>query len=138
MSGRQARTDARGARRREHEQRDDRDEWDDLEDRRNGRRISPGVVFLAIAIVGSIAYMAFVFTVRENSQIPLMASGLVVLAIVFVALAVYCLREALRAGLEDRGRWALGVAIVGGGAAIAAAVAVAGALILFQLASPPA
>jgi hypothetical protein len=53
-----------------------------------GRRgISPGVVFLAIALVGSVAYVAYAITVRDASQIPLLASGAVVLAIVFGALA---------------------------------------------------
>jgi hypothetical protein len=103
-----------------------------------GRRgISPGVVFLAIALVGSVAYVAYAITVRDASQIPLLASGAVVLAIVFGALAVYCLRETWRAGLEDRGGRALLIALVGGGAAIAASGCLAGALILFLLASGP-
>ena len=48
-----------------------------------GRRISPGVIFLVVAIVGSIAYMAYTVTVRDTSQIPLLASGAIVLAVVF-------------------------------------------------------
>jgi hypothetical protein len=101
-----------------------------------GRRISPGVVFLVIAIVGSIAYMAYTVTVRDTSQIPLLASGAVVLAIVFGALAAYCLRSIWRSGTDRRrgGRTVL-VALVGGGAAIAAAGFAAGAIILFQVAS---
>jgi hypothetical protein len=101
----------------------------------SGRRISPGVVFLAIAIVGSVAYLAFAFTVRDASQIPLLASGAVVLAVAFGALAIYSLRATWRAGSEGRGGKALLVALVGGIAAIAAAGAIAGALILFQIAS---
>jgi hypothetical protein len=103
-----------------------------------GRRsVSPGVVFLAIALIGSIAYVAYAITVRDASQIPLLASGAVVLAIVFGALAAYCLRETWRAGLEDRGGRALLIALVGGVAAIAASGCLAGALILFLLASGP-
>ena len=97
------------------------------------RRISPGLVFLAIALVGSIAYVAVRVTVRDASQIPLLASGAVVLALVFGALAVYCLRATWRAGAEGRGGRAMLIALVGGGAAIAAAGCLAGALILFQL-----
>ncbi len=100
-----------------------------------GRRISPGVVFLVLAIVGSIAYMAYTVTVRDTSQIPLLASGAVVLAIVFGALAAYSLRAAWRAGADDRGGRAMLAALVGGGAAIAAAGFAAGAIILFQVAS---
>ena len=99
-----------------------------------GRRISPGIVFLAVAIVGSIAYMAYAVTVRDTSQIPLLASGAIVLAVVFGALAVYSLRATLRAGTDGRDRRALLVALVGGGAAIAAAGFAAGAIILFQVA----
>lgn len=100
-----------------------------------GRRISPGVIFLVVAIVGSIAYMAYTVTVRDTSQIPLLASGAVVLAVVFAALAAYCLRSTWRAGTDGRGGRALLVALVGGGAAIAAAGFAAGAIILFQVAS---
>lgn len=99
-----------------------------------GRRISPGVVFLVVAIVGSIVYMAYAVTVRDTSQIPLLASGAVVLAVVFGALAAYCLRSIWRSGAEERGGRALLVALVGGGAAIAAAGFAAGAIILFQVA----
>lgn len=100
-------------------------------------RVSPGVIFLVVAIVGSIAYMAYTVTVRDASQIPLLASGAVILAIVFGALAVYSLRAIWRAGDEDRGRRALLIALVGGGAAMAAAGFVAGAIILFQVAAGP-
>jgi len=99
------------------------------------RRISPGVVFLVLAIVGSIAYMAYTVTVRDTSQIPLLASGAVVLAVVFVALAAYCLRSILRAGADGGGGRVVLVALVGGGAAMAAAGFAAGAIILFQVAS---
>jgi hypothetical protein len=100
----------------------------------SGRRISPGVVFLAIALVGSAAYLAYVVTVRDASQIPLLASGAVVLGISFLALALYSLQAAWRAGMEDRGRRALLLGLLGGIAAMATAGAFAGAFILFQLA----
>ena len=99
------------------------------------RRISPGLIFLIVAVVGSIAYMAYTVTVRDTSQIPLLASGAVVLAVVFAALAAYCLRAILRAGKEGGGGRVVLVALVGGGAAMAAAGFAAGAIILFQVAS---
>jgi hypothetical protein len=104
---------------------------------RTGRGMpSPGLIFLAVAVIGSIVYMAFVISVRDSSQIPLMASGAVVLALVFGALAAYSLRATLRAGTEPgQGGRAMGIAIVGGLAAMAAAGFAAGALILFQIGS---
>ena len=100
-----------------------------------GRRISPGAIFLIIAIIGSIAFTAYFLTVREATQIPLLAAAAVVLAIVFAALAVYCLRSVLRGGVEHvgGGRLLL-IGLVGGVAAMVAAGAAAGAIILFQLA----
>jgi hypothetical protein len=102
-----------------------------------GRRISPGVIFLVVAIIGSIIYMAYTVTVRDTSQIPLLASGAIVLAVVFAALAAYSLRATLRAGQDGRDGRAVLVALVGGGAAMAAAGFAAGAIILFQVASGP-
>ena len=103
---------------------------------RRGSRLTPGVVFLAVAILGSVLYMVFVISVRDSSQIPLMASGAVVLALVFGALAIYSLRSVLRAGLEpDAGGRAMLIALIGGVAAMAAAGFAAGAIILFQIGS---
>ena len=105
------------------------------EPRGRGRRISPVAIFLVIAIVGSIAYMAYVLTVREATQIPLLASGAVILAIVFTALAAFCLRSIWRGGTEPgQGGRTMLTAIVGGLAAMAAAGFVAASIILFQLA----
>ncbi len=98
-------------------------------------RPTPGLVFLVIAVVGSIAYLLYAITVRDASQIPLLASGAVVLGIAFGALAIYCLRASWRAGGDGRGGRALFVALIGGGAVIATAGCLAGALILFQLAA---
>jgi hypothetical protein len=88
-----------------------------------------------VAIVGSLVYAAYTVTVRDTSQIPLLASGAVVLAIVFAALAAYSLRAVLRAGQDGRDGRAMLVALVGGGAAMAAAGFAAGAIILFQVSS---
>ena len=101
----------------------------------SGRRISPGLIFLIVAIVGSLLYLVYAISVRDASQIPLLASGTVVLALVFGALAVYCLRATWKAGGEGRGGRAMLVALVGGFAAIASAGAFAGAIILFQIAN---
>ena len=102
---------------------------------RGGLRPTPGLIFLLIAVVGSIAYLLYAVTVRDASQIPLLASGAVVLGLAFGALAIYCLRSSWRVGADGRGGRAFGVALIGGGAAIAAAGCLAAAIILFQLAA---
>ena len=125
--------------RRAHREDDDVGYDDRYEPPRGGGRISPGAVFLVFAVIGSVAFTAYFLTVREATQIPLLAAASVVLAIVFAALAVYCLRSLWRAGRErgNGGRMLL-VALVGGFAAIAAAGAAAWAIILFQLATTAA
>ena len=100
-----------------------------------GRRISPGLIFLGVALVASVAYVGYAVTVRDASQIPLLASGAVVLGIAFAALTVYAFAATLQAGREGRGGRSLLIAVVGGLAAIGTAAALAGAVILFQLAS---
>ena len=70
----------------------------------------------------------------EGSQIPLLASGAVVLGIAFAALALYCLSAVWRAGVDGRGGTAIVLGLVGGVAAIIAAGCVAGAIVLFMLA----
>src|SRR5204863_5025144 len=42
-------------------------------------------VLILVALVLSLAYVGYAITVRDPSQIPLLASGLVVLGIVFIA-----------------------------------------------------
>ena len=101
---------------------------------RGGLRISPGVIFLVIALVLSVVYAVYAITVRDTSQIPLLASGAVVLGIAFGAFALYALSAVWRAGIEGRGGRAILMGIVGGGAAMVAAGCLAGAVVLFMLA----
>jgi hypothetical protein len=99
-----------------------------------GFRLSPGVVFLAIALVLSVVYGIYALTVRDTSQIPLLASGAVVVGIAFGALALYSLSAVWRAGTDGRGGRAILHGIVGGVAAMVAAGCLAVAIILFMLA----
>jgi membrane protein YdbS with pleckstrin-like domain len=105
---------------------------------RAGRRsISPGLVFLAVALIGSVVFALYAVTVRDASQIPLLAAGGVVLGIVFIALAAYTLRATWRAGIEERSGRALALAFGGGIAAIIGFGCIAGAIILFLLSQAP-
>jgi MFS family permease len=98
-------------------------------------RITATLVMVAVAIVGSFAFLAYALTVREATQIPLLAAGLAVLGIVFGALAVSGLVATYRAGDEGRSMRALGLAILGGIASIISLLCFAGA-ILGALLSP--
>jgi hypothetical protein len=87
-------------------------------------------VLIVIALVLSLAYVAFAISVRDASQIPLLASGLVVLGIVFVAIAAVGGRAAWRSSVRGSDARAFGHAIVGGLASLVAAGCIAMAVIL--------
>ncbi len=81
---------------------------------RRRRRISiPGIV-LGLAILGSIAFIGYVVLRIEDNQIPLMASGFVVLGASLAAVAIWCLLGMWRAASRARGGRAFGLAILGG------------------------
>ncbi len=105
--------------------------------RSNRPRVSPGPVMLAIALGGSVLFALYTVTVRDASQIPLLASGAAVLGIAFGALAIYSVRSTWRFGVAGRNQRALLLAVAGGFAAIIAAGCFAGAIILFMLSRPP-
>jgi len=95
-------------------------------------------VLIVIALIASLAYLAFAFTVRDASQIPLLASGAVVLGLVFAAIAAVGARATWRSSVDGRDGRALAHALVGGFACLAAAGCFAGAIILFLLRQVPA
>src|SRR4249919_4023487 len=103
----------------------------------SARRLSPGLVILAIALVGSVAFLLYAIVVRDPSQIPLLASGAVVLGIVFAALAAYSLRATWRAGVAERNGRAIALGLLGGFAAMISAGCFALAIIGFLLRQPP-
>ena len=93
-------------------------------------------VLILIALVLSLGWLAFTVTVRDASQIPLLASGTVVLGIVFAAIAIVGGRATWRSSVRGRDARAFGHAILGGFAWLAAAGCFAAALMLFILKGP--
>lgn len=99
--------------------------------------VSATGVLIVIALIASIAYLAYAITVRDASQIPLLASGAVVLGIVFTAIAVVGARATWRSSVDGRDARAFGHAVLGGIAALIAAGCFAGAIILFLVRQAP-
>jgi hypothetical protein len=95
--------------------------------------VSATGVLLTIALIGSLLFFAYVITVRDATQIPLLAAGAVVLGIVFVAIAIVGGRATWRSSVSGRDARAFGHALVGGVAALVAAGCFAGAIVLFLL-----
>ena len=119
----------------------DEDRWDEPPRRASRRRgvylgpihVTPVRVVLLIALIGTLAYLAYALTVRDASQIPMLASGAVVLGLVFLGLAVAGGQGTLVAGRERRNRDAIALALGGGIAAIIGFGAIAGAIVLAML-----
>jgi hypothetical protein len=88
-------------------------------------------VLIVVALVLSLAYVGYAITVRDPSQIPLLASGLVVLGLVFGAVSAVGARAAWRSSVRGSDARAFGHALVGGFASLVAAACVALAVILF-------
>ncbi len=99
-------------------------------------RITPARVFLAIALIGSLAYTGYAVTVRDADQIPALASGAALLGIVFTALAITGVVATLRAAREGAAGRSVLYAVLGGVAALVAFGCFAGAAILAILARP--
>jgi hypothetical protein len=87
-------------------------------------------VLILIALVLSLAYVAYAISVRDASQIPLLASGLVVLGLVFLAIAAVGGRATWRSSVRGSDARAFGHAILGGVASLVAAGCFALAVIL--------
>lgn len=97
---------------------------------RRRRLVTPTRVTIAVALIGSLAYLVYAISVRDTRQIPLLASGAGVLGIVFALLAVAGGVSTFRAGRDGHFLRALGMAIAGGVAGMIAAGALAFAFVL--------
>jgi hypothetical protein len=92
-------------------------------------RITPTRVLFVVALVGSLAYLAYAISVRDASSLPMLASGATVLGLVFVALAIAGAISMRQASLERRDARAIAMAVGGGISAMIAAGCFAGAVV---------
>jgi len=93
--------------------------------------ITPLRVFLAIALVGGMAFLAWSVFARDASyQVPMMATGFAVCGIVLAVVAAMSVGKIISAGREGRDGTAVVTAIVGGILAMAAMLMLAGAVIM--------
>ncbi len=77
-------------------------------------KVTPAVVLVAIAMVGSLAFILYVVFRVEDEQIPLLGAGFAVLGASFAAIAIGSLVGMWRAASRARAGRALGLAILGG------------------------
>ena len=100
-------------------------------------RVTPTRVFLVIALLGSLLYFVYAVTVRDTSQIPALASGALVLGLVFGMLATAGGIETYRAARADRPARSVMAAVLGGVAGIVSLGCFAAAAILAILSRAP-
>ena len=104
--------------------------YDDRDPRARRRfRVSPAGIALAIALVASLLFLGFALTVRDASQVPLLAAGFAILGIVLLALAVLGARATYRYATDRRNGAAFATAIGGGLAAMMGLGCLAGAIV---------
>lgn len=83
--------------------------------------ITPLSVVVAIALFGSLAFIAYaVIAVRDSRQIPMLSAGSAVLGVAFAVIAFAALLNLWRAGARGRAGRAVALAIVGGSCGLAA------------------
>jgi len=92
--------------------------------------LTPLRVTLGVALGGGIAFLAWSVFVRDQLQVPLMATGFAVCGVVLAIVAALSVRAVIRAGREGRDGTAVITALLGGLTAVAAMLLLAGAVIM--------
>lgn len=93
-------------------------------------RLTPSLVLLGIAVGLAGAFIAWGLLSRDVEQVPVLASGLLVMGIVLAIAAAVAARDTYRAARAGYAGRAFVLALVGGSLAVTAAVSTAGACIL--------
>jgi hypothetical protein len=93
-------------------------------------RVTPTRVTLLIALVGGLLFLAYAMLVRDQLQVPMMATGFAVCGLVLAVIAVLSVASVMRAGREGRDGAAVLTALLGGLIAVAALMLLAGAVIM--------
>jgi len=93
-------------------------------------RVTPVRVTLLVALAGGVGFLLWSVIVRDQLQVPLMATGFAVCGLVFAAVAVLSVAAVVRAGREGRDGAAVLTALLGGMFSVLALMSLAAAVIL--------
>ena len=93
-------------------------------------RITPVRVTLALALAGGVAFLVWSIVVRDQLQVPLMATGFLICGLVLLVWGLLGLRAVLTAGREGRDGAAVLTAVAAGLATAASMLLLAGAVIM--------
>ena len=98
--------------------------------RRRRLRLTPVVAVVALAMVGSMGLLLYGLVRRDSAQIPILASGLVILGLAFLGAGSWAAMAAYRDARHGRSGWAFVGAIFGGLCVLAGSGALASAVVL--------
>jgi hypothetical protein len=93
-------------------------------------RVTPARVTLLVALAGGIVFLLWSVLVRDQLQVPLMATGFAICGLVFAATALLSVAAVVRAGREGRDGPAVLTALLGGMFAILALMSLAATVIM--------
>ena len=93
-------------------------------------RITPSRVFVLVALIGGLGFLAYSIFFRDALQVPLMATGFAICGIAFAIAAFMSLVGVISAGHEGRDGRAFFTSLVGGLLALAAMGCLAAAVIM--------
>jgi hypothetical protein len=93
-------------------------------------KVTPARVTLLIALAGGLGFLGYSMLVRDQLQIPLMASGFAICGLVFAATAVMGVVAVVQAGRDGRDGAAVLSALVAGLLAVASLMSLAAAVIM--------
>lgn len=93
-------------------------------------RLTPSVVLLGIAVGIAGAFIIWGLLSRDAEQVPMLASGLLVMGVVLAIAAAVAARDTYRAARAGYAGRAFVLALAGGSFALAAGISTAGASIL--------
>jgi uncharacterized membrane protein YadS len=96
-------------------------------------RITPLRVTLGVALAGGLAFLLWSVIVRDQNQVPLMATGFAICGLVLAVVAVLAVAAVIRAGREGRDGTAVLTALAGGLVAAASMLLLAGAVIMSMI-----
>ncbi len=96
-------------------------------------RITPVRVTLALALAGGVAFLFWSIVVRDQLQVPLMATGFLICGLVLLVWGLLGLRAVFTAGREGRDGAAVLTALAAGLATAASMLLLAGAVIMSMI-----
>lgn len=93
-------------------------------------RLTPTLVLLGVSLGAAGSFILWGLLSRDAEQVPLLVSGLLVMAVVLGIVAAVAARGTWRAARAGYAGRAFALAVVGGSVAVTACVALAGASVL--------